>query len=97
MVAACGIAVARKLIPAAVAERIRGVLSLLKLPVRFADLPKLPPAAREPQRLIEITQHDKKARAGAARFVLPKGLGSAAVFDDVSQSEIFAALAGLGV
>lgn len=95
MIAACRIAVGRGQMEQAAAERVRGILSELSLPVRFADLPGLPPAARDPARLREIMSHDKKARGGVVRFVLPTELGSVAMFDDVSSRDIAAAVAAL--
>ena len=58
MVAACELAVRRGLVEAALARRLREVLVRLGLPVRFADLPDLPPAARDPGRLREIMSRD---------------------------------------
>jgi 3-dehydroquinate synthetase len=95
MVAACRIALARGLISPDLARRLTAALSRLHLPTGFGDLPGLPPSARDPARLQEIMAHDQKARGGAARFVLPTGLGSVAIYDDVSGQEIAAALAGL--
>ena len=100
MMAAGRIAAGRGLLAAAEFERMRGVLVRLGLPVRFGDLPGLPannpdqlmaglPAsARDPTALTELMRRDKKARAGTIRFVLLRGIGRAAVFDDVSGTEI---------
>jgi len=95
LVAACGIAAGRGLISPADAERVRGVLAALSLPVRFADAPRLPADAKDPERLAERMTHDKKARAGVVRFVLPTAIGAADVFDDVTDGEIRAAVAAL--
>ena len=95
MVAACGIAVARKLIEPAAADRVGEVLSGLSLPVRFADLPDLPAGCRDRARLRQIMLHDKKARGGVVRFVLPTGLGNVAVFDDVTADQVEQGLAAL--
>ncbi len=94
-VAACRIAAGRGLITADEERRVREVLSALSLPVRFADLPDLPAEAREPGRLREVMAHDKKARGGVVRFVLPVGLGRAAIFDDVTGQEVLSAIEAL--
>ena len=95
MVAACHIAVARKLIEPAAAERAAEILAALSLPARFADLPDFPAAGRDPATLRAIMLHDKKARAGVVRFVLPTNLGNVAVFDDVTPEQIDRAIAHL--
>jgi 3-dehydroquinate synthase len=92
MSAACAIATGRGLLTPAAAARVAAVLAAVKLPARFDDLPGLPAAARDAAVLRELMLHDKKARAGVVRFVLPRGLGSAAVFDDVTGAEIARAL-----
>ena len=95
MVAACHIAAARKLIEPSLARRVSEVLSALSLPVRFADLADAPAEARDPRNLRRIMSHDKKARAGVLRFVLPTGLGNVAVFDDVTDDLIDRAIQSL--
>ncbi len=40
-------------------------------------------------------QHDKKARGGKVRMVLPTALGQVDVFDDIRDSEIADALAAM--
>ena len=96
MVAACHIALARGLIEAWAAERVRGILAALSLPVSFADLPAAPPACRDADRLAEIMSHDKKARGGVVRFVLATNLGTVAVFDDVTSDQVAGAIAARG-
>ena len=96
MVAAFGIAEARSLIDSAAAGRVRKILEALSLPVGFDDLPLLPADARDPDRLREIMSHDKKTLDGVVRFVLPVALGSVAIFDDVTDDQIAAAVAALG-
>ena len=96
MVAACHIAVARGLIEAAAGERVGGILAALSLPVSFADLPGAPAECRDPARLAEIMSHDKKARGGVVRFVLPTNLGTVGIFDDVTGEQVAAAIAALG-
>jgi len=95
MVAACHLAAGRKLIAPSLAQRVCGVLAALGLPVRFADVPDLPSEAADPAILRRVMLHDKKARAGAVRFVLPTRLGAADVFDDVSSEQIDDAVAAL--
>jgi len=96
MVAACRIAVARGLIAPEDAARVRDLLSELSLPVRFDDLPAIGPEARDAGRLAEIMAHDKKARAGVPRFVLPTTLGNVAMFDDVTPDLVSDAVKSLG-
>ena len=96
MTAALHIAAARGLIPPDSAERVGRVLARLSLPVAFADLPQLPPAARDAARLRQIMRRDKKARGGVVRFVLPTKLGGVAVFDDVTDEQVNAAIEALG-
>lgn len=95
LVAACGIAAGRGLIAPADADRVRDALAALDLPVRFDDAPSLPAEAKDTNRLREIMAHDKKARAGVVRFILPTALGAAEVFDDVTDAEVRAAVAAL--
>lgn len=95
MAGALYLAAGRGLIEPDVADRVEAALRSLSLPVRFADLPDLPPPARDPKRLAEVMRHDKKARAGRVRFVLPTSLGSVAVFDDVTDEQIAAAIGSL--
>ncbi len=94
MVAAFGIAEARSLIDSA-AGRVRKILVALSLPVGFDDLPDLPAEARDPGRLREIMAHDKKTLGGVVRFILPVAPGSVAIFDDVTDEQIKAAIAAL--
>jgi 3-dehydroquinate synthase len=95
MVAACRIAVIRRLITGEQEARVKAILSTLHLGVRWADLPSLPAQARDAATLKDIMLHDKKALAGVVRFVLPVGLGDAAVFSDVTAAEIDAGLSAL--
>ncbi len=95
MVAACRIALRRGLITAEHEARVTRTLALLHLPTRWADLPALPSQAKDAATLKGIMLHDKKALAGVVRFVLPVGLGDAALFADVNTEEVDAALAVL--
>ena len=95
MRAACRIAVLRGRMTAAQERRVVDVLAKLHLPAKFADLPNLPPAARDLAALRQIMLRDKKARGGRLRFVLPVGLGSAEMVDDVTDDQLAAAMAAL--
>jgi len=86
MVAACRLAVARKLIDAASADRVERLLVALGLPARWPGL--------EATALWEIMLHDKKARGGKVRMVLPVRLG-AATYDDITQEAVAAALGAI--
>ncbi len=96
MVAAFDIAESRSLIDSSVAGRVRKILTELSLPVNFDDLSNLPAEARNPNRLREIMAHDKKTLGGVVRFVLPVSPGVVAIFDDVTDEQIKAAVAALG-
>ncbi|MCD6303593.1 MAG: 3-dehydroquinate synthase, partial [Planctomycetes bacterium] len=80
MVAACRMAVARGLIEQDAADRIEELLALLGLPVRRKGL--------DADEIWRIMQHDKKARGGQVRMVLPVAPGAVAVFDDVTPSSV---------
>lgn len=96
MIGAFHIAESRLLIDSSVAGRVRKILTELSLPVQFDDLQDLPAEARNPDRLREVMAHDKKALGGVIRFVLPVAPGSVAVFDDVTDEQIEAAIAAMG-
>jgi 3-dehydroquinate synthase len=82
MVAANALAVRRGLLDPAVAERVKNVLAGLKLPVRLES------ASLEAEEIWRIMQHDKKARGGKVRMVLPAGLGSVDIYDDITEAEV---------
>jgi 3-dehydroquinate synthase len=84
MVAACRLAVARGLLDAASAGRVEKLLVALGLPVRW---PGLSAAA-----LWEIMRHDKKARGGKVRMVLPVRLGEVASFEDITEQAVAGAV-----
>ena len=92
---ACRIAVLRGRMAASQERRVVDGLAKLHLPTRFADVPGLPPAARDLAALRRIMLRDKKVRLGRLRFVLPVGLGSAEMVDDVTDDQLAAALAAL--
>jgi 3-dehydroquinate synthase len=87
MAAACRLAVQRKLTEPSVLERLESLLILLGLPVRWPDL--------DAKALWSIMQHDKKARAGHVRMVLPIGLGQVNIFGDIQDAEIADVLAAM--
>jgi len=62
-------------------DRQTALLAAAGLPVRLADLGRARP--RGPATILAAMTHDKKARAGRLRFVLPASLGRTAVRDDV--------------
>ncbi len=84
MVAACRMAVRRGLIEPDIEQRVQQLLAALKLPVKW---PGLSPAA-----VWQVMLHDKKARAGQVRMILPVMLGEAAVFEDITPSAVEEAL-----
>jgi 3-dehydroquinate synthase len=59
-------------------ERQRRLLQAYGLPTAL-------PAGVDTARLLELTLHDKKVRAGRPRWVLPTAIGSAIVRDDVPE------------
>jgi 3-dehydroquinate synthase len=44
------------------------------------------------EKLIDAASRDKKNRAGVRRFVLPEGIGNASVVEDVTDTELIAAI-----
>ena len=87
MVAACGMAVRRGLIDAAAAARVTTLLEGLGLPVRQDGL--------DADRIWQAMQHDKKARGGKVRMVLPTELGRVDIFDDTTREEVADAVRAL--
>jgi 3-dehydroquinate synthase len=83
MVAAAEIAVERGLLEEEEKNRLKKLLDRAGLPVT------VPLAGDE---ILNILPRDKKARHGRPRFVLPLGLGSVNLFEDVETDEIRAAL-----
>jgi 3-dehydroquinate synthase len=71
LVAECSHAGMLNLAPPGVAERVRGLLSRLGLPVRLAQ-----PVSTD--RVIDAMAADKKNRSGRVRFSLPRSLGAMA-------------------
>jgi 3-dehydroquinate synthase len=83
MVAAMHLAVRRGLLGQCEADRVERLLGALGLPLRRAGL--------DFAALLPIMRHDKKARAGQVRMVLPSRLGAVDVHDDVTTDELSAA------
>ena len=88
MVAANHLAVARGLISADDGRRVERLLERLGLDVRVAGL--------DADDIWRIMQHDKKARGGKVRMVLPTELGAVDIYDDITPDEVAAATAALG-
>ncbi len=84
MVAALQVARARGVIGKDIIDRVCAVLSWCELPVELG--------AFAPGSVLKRIRLDKKIKKERIHFVLPTGLGSAAVVDDVSEEEILAAL-----
>jgi len=84
MVSASRLAERRGLIPPELTERQERLLAGFGLPVAP---PRLPVAD-----LLAAMHRDKKALAGSLRFILPRRLGEAALFDDVPESDVQAVL-----
>ena len=75
------LAVRLGLCDAAVLERQTALLERAGLPVRLAGLGAARP--RGVRAILGAMTHDKKARAGRLRFVLPVSLGRTVVYDDI--------------
>ena len=84
MVAANAMAMDRGLIDAASADRVKGVLKRLGLPVAWPGL--------DIDDIWRIMQHDKKARGGQVRMILPTTLGAVDMFDDVTFEQVVRAV-----
>jgi len=80
MVAACRLAVTRRLLDAGAAKRLEQLLVRFGLPVRSEPL--------NAEEIWRIMQHDKKARGGQVRMVLPVMLGKVAIFDDITPQAV---------
>jgi len=88
MAVATRLAVARDLLELKAASRIVNLLAAAGLPTVPDDLSLVPSADHVIAALAKIRQ----IRAGSLRFVLPTGIGSALIADDVTADEIRAAL-----
>jgi 3-dehydroquinate synthase len=87
IVAANHVAVRRGLIEDETAQRVTELLRRLRLPVSRAGL--------DPDATWRIMQHDKKARGGQVRMVLPTVLGQVAVFGDITPDAVTDAVEAL--
>ncbi len=87
MVAETAVAQRRSLIDSSYAGRLGNLLSALGLPTRQDGL--------DAAAIWGIMQHDKKARGGRVRIVLPTGPGQVDIFDDIRAAEIAEATAAL--
>jgi 3-dehydroquinate synthase len=88
MAVAVRVAVARGVLAPAIAARIFGILRAVGLPVVPAELPAAPAA----DDVIAALEKVRQVRDGSLRFVLPTGLGSALIVNDVCDEEIRFAL-----
>ena len=84
MVAAGEIALALGLWTASDQERQRRLVAAAGLPQRWPDL--------DLEAVLACLQGDKKVRDGRVRFVLPTGIGSVVIRDDIGAAVIGAAL-----
>jgi 3-dehydroquinate synthase len=80
MVCASRLAERRGLISADITERQRHLLQTFALPIAPRRWPV--------DELLAVMRVDKKAVAGRLRFVLPRRLGEAALFDDVPEDDV---------
>ena len=85
MMAEARIAQARGTAEAGLLQRQRTLLERFGLPVGL----DAPPDAK---RCLQIMRHDKKARSGRLRFILPHTIGAVCDTDDVTDDEIREAL-----
>src|SRR5829696_1926193 len=64
----------------------------------IANLGPLPPIADISTReMLDAMQHDKKMVAGRLHYVLPTGIGSTSIVDDITEKEMKAALVQVGL
>jgi 3-dehydroquinate synthase len=91
MLCAGRLSVQRNLWSAQDERRLRNLLVSLELPVLLPDGVHL-----DHEAAWEAMARDKKARAGAARFVLPTAIGSAEVVSGVSSEEASLAWSAIG-
>jgi 3-dehydroquinate synthase len=68
-----------------VCDRLYAVLEALGLPVAYADI--------DPERLLEVMAHDKKALNGVVRFVLLKDIGTVVYHQEVPLAALQTLLA----
>jgi 3-dehydroquinate synthase len=96
-----GEAVAYGMLVAAELAVMRGALAApdrAALADLIASLGPLPPIADISTReMLDAMQHDKKMVAGRLNFVLPTGVGSTTIVDDITEKEMKAALVKVGL
>jgi 3-dehydroquinate synthase len=88
MAVAIQVAMARGVLSPAVGSRIVGILRAVGLPVLLGELPATPAA----EDIIAALAKVRQVRDGSLRFVLPTGIGTALIVDDVGDDEIRSAL-----
>jgi len=88
MIAADELAVARGMIDPSDAARVRELLDRLGLDTVRGGL--------DADEVWQVMQHDKKARGGKVRMILPTKLGAVEIFDDITAEEVAFAVAALG-
>jgi len=81
---AASLAVNRGILPEQALSRQRHVLSGIELNTRVPGMD-----ARE---LLRVARRDKKAQGGQIRFILPTGIGSRPVLEEVPEAELIGAL-----
>jgi 3-dehydroquinate synthase len=91
MAVAVRVATARGVLASSAGSRITGILRALSLPVVPRELPIMP----SEEDVIAALAKVRRVRDGSLRFVLPTGIGSALIADDVGDDEIRAALHSL--
>jgi 3-dehydroquinate synthase len=84
LVAALKIAVSRRVIKKDILERTVSLLSWCGLPVT--------PDSFDRETVVRSLQLDKKIRSGRLHFILPTGVGSTRIVDDVSVDEMIATI-----
>jgi 3-dehydroquinate synthase len=89
MLAASAIASARGMLPAGDRDMIAAVIAQL------GPLPPVNDLSAAAQ--LEFMQRDKKVHEGRLHFVLPTGIGSCRIVNDVSEAELLRALRELGL
>ena len=96
-----GEAVAYGMLVAAELAVMRGALAApdrAALADLIASLGPLPPIADISTReMLDAMQHDKKMVAGRLNYVLPTGIGSTTIVDDVTEKEMKGALVKVGL
>jgi 3-dehydroquinate synthase len=63
--------------------------------IRKVGLPTQLPASFETEAVLEMLTADKKVQAGRVRFIMPKGIGTVEITDEVPPNEILGALSDL--